>query len=187
MKKIIYLMLFIFGMTISVNAQVHTCCHFDGYWSDWERADPSVSVYGTWDSYILFDNESGGKWNPQMKVTVSNLSFPKKKQRKKDMKDKKWYEFYGTVEYYLPDTVNDDGKPTTLYDIFKNAKCAYLKDETFLNDLGQDLGVKARKVTSNATIRIAAFENQPSHYTLWFDKVAVGVYFTAPNWKTFDD
>lgn len=187
MKKLFSLLLFIIGMTISINAQVETSCWFDGFWSDWKKVDSSVSLYGSWESFIMYDSESGGKWNPQFKITISNFSVPKKKQRKKDIKVEHWYEFQGTVEYYLPDASNQDNKPMTLHDLFKQVKYAYFKDETFYNNSGKEFGRKARKIISNAKIKIAPFEKQPSTYNISFDNVGVAFSIKAPNWKTFDE
>lgn len=185
MKKIILTLFVMVFSIIGLNAQVETCCYFDGFWSDWKTVEPSVSLYGNWDSFIMFDNNSGGKWEPQFKVSINNFSIPKKKQRKKDIKAKPtvWYEFEGTVEYYLPDV----SYSYSIIDVFRNFKSATLMDATFLNEAGRDGGYSAKKVVSRATIKIQAFEKQPSCYNIYFDKVGVGFSFKAPNWKTFDD
>lgn len=163
-----------------LSAQTKTCCYFDGFWSDWKTVEPNVTLWGNWESFFMYDKDSGGKWEPQFKVTINNFSVPKKKQRKKDLKEKKtvWYEYEGTVEYYLP---NDDGNILAWF--------RYFKEPMFMDKTALDAKLEqgSRKVTSRATIKIQAFEKQPSCYNIYFDKVGVGFSFKAPNWKTFDD
>lgn len=176
MKKLILLFLMVMSIN-GLSAQTFTCCFFDGFWSDWKRVEPSVSVYGSWDSFIMFDKNSGDKWEPQFKVTINNLSVPNKKQRKKDVKDKVWYEFDGTVEYNLPiDGMN-------ILEWFRYFKGALLLDKPALEEaLEQD----ARKVVSRATIKIPAFEKRPLVYNVYFDNVGVGISFKASTWEAFD-
>lgn len=176
MKKLI--LMFLMVMSISgLSAQTKTCCFFDGFWSDWKVVDASVSLYGSWDSFIMFDKDSGDKWEPQFKMTINNFSVPNKKQRKKDVKANVWYEFDGTVEYNMP---NDEG---TILDWFRVFKGPLLLDKPALEEA---LERDARKVVSRATIKIQAFEKQPSCYNIYFDNVGVGISFRASNWKTFD-
>ena len=86
-----------------------------------------------------------------------------KEQRKSDYKLGIWYEFTGTVEYYICDDY------PTIYDSFKSSKRA-----SFINPQNPD-GRPTKKVTSKAKIKIAAFKDHPVCYNIWFDNVGLGI------------
>ena len=160
MKKHIFIILALFFVTNNAFSQIRDNAYFDGYWGKWSYS--GVEIHGNYDGFITY-YESEGPWEYRFKFTIDNFKVPNKKQMKKDIKANKWYEYSGTVEYYMTDDLG------TIYNVFKKNKlpvfvCAKLGD-----------GRKTRKIKSKAKICIAAFKNQPEVYNFWFDNVGYAI------------
>lgn len=161
MKKAIFIFILFFCISFDSLAQLKGAGYFDGYWSNWVPMG-DAKIHGNYDGFILYvDTE--GPWEYRFKLTVNNMVFPNKKQRKKDIKDGKWYEFTGTVEFYTTNAY------PTILSIFRAQKGimfapAKLKD-----------GRSSIKMTSRAKIKIAPFKDLPEVYNIWFDNVGVGI------------
>lgn len=159
------------GVAVNSTAQILTCCKFDDFWSDWQK-DPSIKVKGDFDNFVVY-NEEDGPWNYFLKVQINNFSVTPKKQRKKDLKKKKKentivkYEYYGTVEYFLPD---DPVHNPTLYELFQFSK----KQVFWPQNQTDNSGTPPKKVVSKATIKIYAYDEYPQYYILYFDNVGAG-------------
>ena len=88
----------------------------------------------------------------------------------------KWYEYSGTVEYYISD---DD--PSVLA-MFRKKKGVYFIASTLKN------GRPTKKITSKATIKIAPFKDLPNTYNIWFDGVGFAISLNGssfPNEKFY--
>lgn len=153
-------MIFMLGISVNMSAFSIACC-FDGYWSEWFDCGTNTKIKGGYSGFILYTT-SDGPWNYSFKFTIDNYRIPEAKQRKKDAKNGMWYEFSGTVEYYICDDF------PTLYSVFKRYKAP-----KFVPKERED-GRPTKKVTSKATIKIEAFKDRPSTYNIWFDNVGVG-------------
>lgn len=158
MRKL-FIMMFLLGISLNMSAISIACC-FDGYWSEWQDCGNSCKIKGGYSGFIFYSS-SDGPWNYLFKFTIDNFRMPEAKQRKKDAKNGVWYEYTGTVEYYICDDY------PTMYSVFKEAK----KPKFVPKDRAD--GRPTKKVTSKATIKIAAFKDRPNTYNIWFDNVGV--------------
>lgn len=173
MKKTLLLLFFLLGVAVNSTAQIKTCCYFDNFWSNWQKA-PSLRVKGDFDNFVVY-NEEDGPWNYFLRVKINDFTVPTKKQRKKDLKKNKKeknsvvYEYYGTVEYFLPD---DPVHNPTLYGLFQQTKAL-----SFWPQNQEDTsGMPPKKVVSNAKIFIFPYKDYPSVYDIKFDNIAAGFY-----------
>lgn len=173
MKKIFIILCLLFCASYSSSAQIKACGYFDGYWSKW--ANLNAEVHGNYDGFIIY-LENEGPWEYRFKFTINFMSFPERKQRKKDIKENKWYEFSGIVEYYVTDNY------PSIISIFRANKGPMFAPLKLKN------GQTAKKVKSRATIKIAAFKDRPKTYNIFFDNVALGIdmgngYFPGQDFK----
>lgn len=159
MKKI-FLFFVLSLISTSIFAQIKTVPYFDGYWGDWKTS--LFKIRGSYRGFMFYD-ETQGPWDCYFKFSIDNYRLPDSKQRKSDYKLGIWYEFTGTVEYYICDDY------PTIYDSFKSSKRA-----SFINPQNPD-GRPTKKVTSKAIIKIAAFKDYPVCYNIWFDNVGLGI------------
>ena len=162
--RILIIVVFCFT-TLNIFSQISLAAHFDGYWTEWQHDSssyPKLKIHGNYSGFIIY-MISEGPWEYRFKFTIDNMSFPDKKQRKKDVKNDKWYEFTGTVEYYV-----STNYPTEL-SIFRKSKGPLLCPKTL------NTGLPAKKITSRATIKIAAFKNLPKVYNIWYDNVGFAI------------
>ena len=164
MKKKISVIIMWF-IAISASAQLSMAAYYDGYWSEWKHDSsysPTIKIQGNYDGFIIYLG-SEGPWEYRFKFTIDNMSFPDKKQRKKDIKEDKWYVFTGTVEYYV------GNHHSTALSIFRQTKGPNLCSRVLAT------GLPAKKVTSRATIKIPAFKKLPRVYNIWYDNVALAI------------
>jgi hypothetical protein len=162
MKKYLFIILLFFCISFESFAQLRGAGYFDGYWSNWASLGTGTKIKGNYDGFILYlDNE--GPWEYRFKFTVNNMVFPSKKQRKNDIKNDTWYEFTGTVEYYITDDY------PSILSIFRTQKGLMFAPAKLKN------GRPTKKITSRAKIKIAAFKDLPEAYNIWFDNVGVGI------------
>ncbi len=162
MKKAIFIISLLFCVSFNSSAQIYCSGYFDGYWSDWKSMGTGTKIKGGYDGFIIYLDKEG-PWNYRFKFTIDNYNVPDKKQRKKDIKEDRWYVFSGTVEYYVTD------KYPTILSIFRESKGPMLAPAKL------DNGKPTRKITSKATIKIAAFKKSPQIYNIWFDNVGLGL------------
>lgn len=162
MKKKIFIILALLFVTTKVFSQRSLSAYFDGYWSDWKQLGTAEIFHGNYDGFMLY-LEKEGPWNYRFKFTVDNMTFPDKKQRKKDIKENKWYVFSGTVEYYITDNY------LTILSLFRAAKGPMFAPAKLEN------GRPTKKITSKATIKVAPFKDLPRTYNIFFDNVGVGI------------
>ena len=165
MKKKISIIVILWLVVISASAQLSLSAYFDGYWSEWKHDSsysPTAKIHGNYSGFIIY-LVSEGPWEYRFKFTIDNMNFPDKKQRKKDMKADKWYEFTGTVEYYV------GNQNSTALSIFRQVKGPNLYPRVLSS------GLPAKKITSRATIRIAAFKDLPKVYNIYYDNVGLAI------------
>ena len=168
MKKLLILvtMMTIF---LSASAQISTCSWHDGYWGQWKSHSSSVdwryneySLYGNFSGFIIYKKGA----HPSefiFKFETKYFTTPDKKTIKSHLKNNTWYEYSGTVEYYVTEEY-----PTI---------AAILKAYEFphFNCNSGSSGNPCVKRTANATIKIAPYKKQPKCYNIFFDGVAVGI------------
>lgn len=160
MKKLLLIVSLLFCVSLNSDAQIRISGYFDGYWSEWQ--DLGAEIKGNYDGFIIYlSNE--GPWEYRFKFKINNMLFPSKKQRKHDIKNDKWYEFSGTVEYYITD------KFPTILKLFREAKGPLFAPAKL------DKGRPTYKVTKRATIKIAPFKDKPKTYNIWFEDVGFAI------------
>ena len=99
----------IMTMSLSVSAQISTCSWHDGYWGQWKShttrytyIPPSYEydIYGNYSGFIIY--KKGAHPSEYIfKFQANSYSTPDKKTIKYHMKNNLWYEYSGTVEYYV--------------------------------------------------------------------------------------
>ena len=161
MKKFVVIIALLLCTSLSSSAQISLCAYFDGYWSEWIPAT-NVGIYGNYEGFIIHPT-ADGKWDYPFKFTIHNFNVPNKKQRKKDIKSNKWYTFTGTVEYYISDDI-----PSALYAFREKRGPFFVKAK-------QANGRPTKKITSRATIKVAAFKDVPTVYNIHYDNVGLGI------------
>lgn len=172
MKRII-ISLLLFVIPLFISAQIKVCGYYDGYWGEWEDAYctnlygmldtslPYLNVYGNYSGFCTYQNTAHPS-NYSFKFQITNYTIPDKKTKKEHLKNGKWYEYSGTVEYYVNEEL------PTIKEI--------LKRRSFFGrfpSISQSNGTKKRNV--NATIQIAPYKDHPKVYNIWFEGVAVGI------------
>lgn len=159
--RILIIVVFCFT-TLNVFSEINVSAYFDKYWSKWQQSSANVKIQGNYDGFIIYD-ASEGPWEYYFKFTIDNMNFPDKKQRKKDIKANHYYQFTGTVEYYV-----SNNYPTAL-SLFRKGKGPFFCSKTL------STGLPAKKITSRATIKIAAFKDLPKTYNIWYDNVCFAI------------
>ena len=79
------------------------------------------------------------------------------------MKDNTWYEYTGTVEYYV----------TEEYPTIESILRAF--EFPKFNFKSGSEGNPCVKRTTNAKVKIAPYNKRPKCYNIWFDNIAVGI------------
>ncbi len=121
-------------------------------------------MYGNYYGIMCYGKDQG-KWAPFFKfnITSGKENIPTSdRQRKQDVKAGKWYTCQGTVEYYVTD------RYPTMKSIFKE-----YKEVRFVQPKE---GAVQKKIVSNATIKIQAFEDHPVVYNIYFDNIGVAFH-----------
>jgi len=146
-----------------VSAQIKRAAYFDGYWSDWKsNSQVNWAIRGGYGGFIIYPEESG-PWDPWFSFKIDNFYMPDAKTRKQNFKSGLWYEFTGTVEYYISDDY------ISAYQIFRSSRGA-----SFVNPK-QPGERPTKKITSRATIKIAPYKDHPKVYNIWYDNVGLGI------------
>ena len=184
-----YIILFcftIFGVASSYSGDLKFAFYYDGYWGDWTDFS-SFKIYGSYNGFSInyFEDHPSEYF---FSFDIDNRTPPTKDEIKKHRKSNSWWEYTGTVEYYVcdvyptfKDCIKYFKRPLQKRDIeseeYKNKlsmlRASYLsKGKTFVP-------IGYRKITSKATIKIAPYINKdlpfPRVYNLWFDGIGMGI------------
>ena len=168
--------MFFFSISLCASSQIKVNAYYDGYWGEWEDGAiggffmgkpleddllPYFKIYGNYSGFCMYLSDS----HPSaytFKFQANNYVTPDKKTKKYHLKNKKWYEFNGTVEYYTDDNYSNDIKKI-------------LKTGSLHFPLLKPTNKNAKKRTVNAIIQIAPYKDHPKVYNIWFEGVAVGI------------
>ena len=103
--------IFLFLGTLSSMSQTKKfCCYYDGYWGKWSSF--SAEMRGSYNGFVLYlpwEHPS----NYFFSFDIDNRTPPTKKEVKEHGKKGLWWEYTGTVEYYVCDVY------PTIRDCFK--------------------------------------------------------------------
>lgn len=159
MKKLLFIA-FMVIFSLHVSAQIKLAVRFDGYWSDWNIY--GTSIRGNYSSFIIYDRING-PWEYFFKFQIDGFYIPDKQTLKENYKYGQWYEYYGTVEYYISDDFQ------SAYEAFKSKKGpAFIRPK-------QENGRPTKKIVSPAKIKIAPYKDHPRVYNIWYDNVCLGI------------
>ena len=149
---------------ISTKAYAHisTNAYYDGYWGHWKK-NYVYNLYGNYSGFIIYDiGDHPSRY--EFKFQINNYVPPTKQQIKEHYKKQEWYEYSGTVEYFVVE------KAPTIKDLLKQfGRPIYHKD------IHDEYGNYAVKRVANATIKIAPYKKRPQVYNLWFDDVGFAI------------
>ena len=167
MNRKILLCVFCLFLASITKAQIRTNAYYDGYWGEWkDQWLPSLysstpekfyyRIYGNESGFIVYDADNHPS-DYVFKFQINNYVAPTKQQIKEHYKRDEWYEYSGTVEYYVVES-----KPTIK---------EILKDHCDWPGRTEPIA----KRIANATIKIAPYKKHPRTYNIFFDDVAVGI------------
>lgn len=146
------------AVTVGSAQGIKTCYNVYGYWSSWFESN--LSAYGNYHTISLYDP----RFHPSIyvcKFEILNWKTPDKKEIKEHWKNKTWYEYIGTFEYYISDAL-------------PSAKAAFLKQGMVAPpEYGVDKKPRVKKRVT-ATIKIAPYKKHPEVYNVFFDGLGVG-------------
>jgi len=171
-KRLLLLIASVF-LTITAKAQISTCAYYDGYWGKWKQRYvrwPSGQITmnddefrGNYSGFIIYD-KSDHPSQYFFKFQINNYVPPTKQQIKEHYKKNEWYEYSGTVEYFVVEDL------PTIKDILKE-----IGFPLYHKDIHDGFGNYAVKRVANATIKIAPYKKHPETYNFWFDNVGLAI------------
>lgn len=142
--------------------------YMDGYWSNWE-SNPSYHGQGGIKNMVLYNGDE----HPSvflLRVQTDNYTTPSKKEIKEHIKNKTWFEYTGTVEYWVSEeypTIKDALKrPGHFLVTHPDSRIGNFKNS----------GSKVKR-TAKAIIKCQLYENGvPKVINLWFDHIGYGIH-----------
>lgn len=172
MKKLFLFLLYFLTLSSSSKSYAQfggseyaMCAYIDGCWSSWDTwYTDIISLYGNYHSIAIYSKDR----HPSQfyfRFTINNYTQPTEKEIKQHYKNNTWYEYSGTVEYYITDK-------------YQTAKSQLLASGSsrFWIPPQQPGDVKPTvKKTSTATIKIAPFKKTPRCYNIYFDGVGFAI------------
>ena len=151
-------------LVLIASAQISTAAYFDGYWSNWITV--SSQIRGNYGGFIIYES-ANGPWEPFFSFSIDDFYILDSKTCKELYKEYtkygEWYEYTGTVEYYICDNT------PSIHASFKKNKGPYFVPPTLSN------GRPTKKITSTATIKIKPYKKHPKVYNIWFDNVGFAI------------
>lgn len=153
--RIFCCLLVMFSFSITKAQKIAFC--YKGEWSSWMNAYCEVAAYTDGSGVVL--KTSGGR--EYFTLQIDNFVPPSKDVVKRSKKNNQWFEYTGTVTYYVSDTY-----PTAL----ELAKQNVLLKPNPRTDI-----TPVVKRTARATIRVAPFKKAPACYNVWFDDIGIGI------------
>lgn len=172
------------------NNYVHFSFYYDGYWGKWDL-DSGTKIHGNYGGFVIYSDFDNHPSKYFFKFTINNYVKPEKKEIKKHLKNNLWWEYQGTVEYYICDlypTLTDFVKIKYRFlrdfdvnDSEYEKKLSALKASKMLK--GQSFTpISFKKVIKQATIKIAPYKKVPRVYNIYTDDCGIaldlrGLYF----------
>lgn len=148
-------------ISLSCFAQLSTNAYYNGYWGEWRKqyfeysGHTLYNIYGNYSGFIVYDSYS----HPSeyvFKFQIDYYNPPTKETIKYHRKNDIWYEYSGSVEYFI----NNDW-PT-----IKSALMSF----NFPHVRNKNENIQK---TARATIKIAPYKDHPRIYNIWFEDVAI--------------
>lgn len=145
--------------------------YYDGYWGNWDRTQ-SVRFNGNYSGFVCYWDGSSWQDHPSQwffRFQINNYIEPTKKEKKQHLKKNIWYEYTGTVEYYISDEYQD------IKSVLKSSNTPiyrFVRPSTHRVEKGEMPCVKR---TAQARIKIAPYKDHPKVYNIWFENVGVAI------------
>lgn len=167
------IMSFIAPCNNKAQAIIGISCYYEGYWGEWNQL--YTDIYGNYGGFILYKNGEH-KSNYFFKFEISHYITPTKKNIRYMKKNNRWFEYEGTVEYW----VHEDYP--TIKDVFRKFGCP--KRSHFETNYMDDKKPTVKRV-AKAKIKIAPdfYKNHPRVYNIWFDDVAFAIDLRTNSFK----
>lgn len=184
MKKLLF-SLFLLSLGLNTYSQTKKfACYYDGYWSEWRSF--SAKLNGNYNGFIIYSPWEHPS-NYYFSFEIDYRTPPTKKEVKEHFKKKEWWEYRGTVEYYVCDvypTIKDClkqyGRPLMKSDVESddyNGKLSVLRASR-IRQQGSFVPRGLTKRTASATIKIAPYSHKtlrPKVYNIWFEGIGFGI------------
>ena len=173
------------GKGIAISQEYKQACYYyDGYWSNW-KIQFDWKIQGSYNGFIIY-NKYEHPSNYFFKFYVVGRIAPDKKEIKQHYKTQTWWEYEGSVEYYVCDIY------PTFKDCIKQFGRPLLKEDLETMEYQNKLSVlrasylsKGKSYTptglirkqSPAKIKIAPYPKKsyaPQVYSFVFDGVGMG-------------
>lgn len=176
MKRLLFF-LFVFCSVIPSYA-ISFCFYYDGFWGNWQQDNiDGIACYGNYTGFVCYWNYQDiyGYWRDHpsdwfFKFQINNYVEPSKKEKKQHIKKDVWFEYTGTVEYYISDEYQD------IKSILKSSPdhtvSRFVRPSRHRVEEGKMPCVKR---TVQARIKIAPYKDHPKVYNIWFDGVGVAI------------
>lgn len=165
MRKLAILF-FLTVLSIGASAQapvVRFSSFYDGYWGEWHGGD-RYKATGTYNDFVVYhEYNHPSKYYYKIKFNVPNANNGEipKKEKKRRLKNNEWYEYEGTIEFYLNENyslvehwIEGFGKIGNNVPYRNGGKYNILK-------------------TYPCTIKIAPYKDSPRTYNVYFDKFGI--------------
>ena len=184
---LLLLLLFLFGNNVvsAISNEKKFCYYYDGYWGEWS-SNYWFKIQGSYNGFIIY-YDSDHPSDYFFKFEINNREAPDKKDIKEHYKSRKWWEYYGIVEYYVCDVyptfeacIKEFGRPLMKKDVESES---YQKQMSILraSKLAQGISFSPtglRKKFSSGKIKIAPYPKKiykPQVYNIWFDGVGMAI------------
>lgn len=144
-------------LPLTVFGQWQESFSYKGDWSSWSSGIGSIAHY-TDDSGLILKNSGGQTY---FRFQINNYTPPSKESIKQHLKSGEWFEYTGTVEYYV-----NDAYPT--------AEAIAKSNHFVIPNTRRDETPNVMRKT-NCRIRIQPYKKLPSKYNIFFDNIGVAI------------
>lgn len=161
MKKLLFTLMLLLLSTVAM--AFRGSLFINGYWGQWEDLSWHFAISGYSNNFVLHERGEHPS-NYFVHVAINNFVPPTKDEKKYHIKNNLWYEYTGTVEYFV-----DEASPT-IESLLKSGWIAW--SITSANEISHHV-----KRTASATIKIAPYKDNPQTYNVFFDNVGFAISF----------
>ena len=145
---------------------IRTAYGMDGYWSSWNFS--LLEVTGSMRNFVLFN----GSDHPSiflLRWKADNYTKPSKKEIKEHIKSDSWFEYTGTVEYWVSEEY------PTIKDVLKKKQGSLVTNPDSGYGNSQSSGRKVKR-TATAKMMCQFYKNgYIKNINLFFDNIGYGI------------
>jgi len=136
--------------------------YYDSYWGEWHGGD-NYKAKGTYNDFVAYwyiNHPSEYYFKLTFNVPNAINGEVPKKERKRRLKNNQWYEYEGTIEFYLNDNIS-----TVKQWVMNFGKIG--RGYPYRN-IGNNI-----RIEYPCKIRIAPYKDNPRTYNIFFDKFGI--------------